>query len=134
MKIVLSLLFLTLILLLQNIIEAISYQVYRAMINDNNFFKFVELVFRYFIYRFTLTVIPYIILIWFVRSLFSLNLLTLIVVSGIINLAIAAFIGLYIEGQSIFDTSILICSVISSIVVVLFFYFLNPTMHHLIKR
>ena len=134
MRIVLTLLFWILVLLLQNIIEAILYQLYRAIINDTSFSKFIELVFRYFTYRFVLTVIPYTILIWLVRSLFSLNLLTMVIVSGIINLAIAAFVGLYIEGASIFDTLILLCSVISSLIVIFFFYFFNPTMQRLIQR
>lgn len=126
MKIAITLLFWILVLLLQNIIEAILYQLYRAIINDTSFSKFIELVFRYFIYRFVLTVVPYTILVWLARSLFSINVLTMVIVSGIINFAIAAFVGLYIEGALIFDTFILLCSVISSLIVIFYFYFFKP--------
>lgn len=125
MKVVLTFLFLILIPLLQNITEAVFYQLYRAIINNTSFTKFVGMVFRYFIYRFSLTIFPYIILIYIFRAVLPHNFLMTFFLSGILNLAIAAFFGLFVEGRFIFDTIILLFSLISSIVITFCYYFFS---------
>ena len=132
MKIVLTFFFLLLILLLQNITEAIFYQLFRAIINSSGFTQFISMVFRYSIYRFSLTFFPYIILMFILRAVIPHNFLMTFFLSGILNLGIAAFFGLFVEEKFIFDKVILLFSLISSIVITCCFYFFNSSIKPLL--
>ena len=125
MKIFRALILFIMILIYQNFLEAIIFQLYRLINGGISSLSYFDLVFRYFFYKVFLTIIPYSVLMMLIWHFSLSSYIPLIIIALVLNISIAAFIGMVIESSTMFDTDILIFSLFCSLFTFFLLYILK---------
>ncbi|MGV8878080.1 MAG: hypothetical protein ACOH2A_03510 [Sphingobacteriaceae bacterium] len=133
MKILVNIFILSFIYLVQNIIEATIYQLYRLIFGtmkaDNIILELIDYVFRFSVYKFGMTILAYLALMLLLNEVAKLFIKEVFIRFAIINLFtnvfIVGFIGFYLE-PFMFDRVIFFITLIVSVVIGVLLSFLKP--------
>lgn len=117
MKLMKLLLFLLVVLLIQSFLEGLLYQSFLFIKNNKPFDLFLNHTIRYSLYRFSLTVLPYIITMLMAVKLKQPNIVSVGIINLLTNSLFVGFIW-YLEA-SMFDDAVLFTTILAGLIMLL---------------
>lgn len=111
------LLFLLVVLLIQSFLEGLLYQSFLFIKNNKPFDLFLNHTIRYSLYRFSLTVLPYIITMLMAVKLKQPNIVSVGIINLLTNSLFVGFIW-YLEA-SMFDDAVLFTTILAGLIMLL---------------